>query len=74
MITVHPDQANPKCKHIRMICRACFQLQIYLDGIDASIDTKMLKTPHIILVHLVALENGRNPGIDTIDKDRGDIH
>ena len=74
MMTIHPDQADTYCKHSHMNCSTCVKLLLDVYKIDASIDTQMLKTLHIILVHLVALENGRNPGIDTIDKDRGDIH
>ena len=33
----------------------------------------MLKPPHDLLVHLEALENGRNPDIVTLNKNRGDI-
>ena len=33
----------------------------------------MLKTPHDLLFHLADLENGRNPDIGTLKKDRGDI-
>ena len=33
----------------------------------------MLKTPHDILVHLVALDNGIKLDIGTLDKDRGNI-
>ena len=53
MIMVHSYQADPKYKHIRMTCRACVQPPPDLDGIYARIDTKILKTPQILLVHLV---------------------
>ena len=33
----------------------------------------MLENPHIIIVHLAALDNGRKPDIGTLKKDRGDI-
>ena len=56
-----------------MTCRACVQLPLYLDGIDAIIDTQMIKPLQMILVHLAALENGRKPYIDTPKKYRGDI-
>ena len=42
MMTVHPYQSNPNCKHSRMNCRACVQLSLYVYGIDDSIDTQML--------------------------------
>ena len=54
MITAHPDQASPNCKHSRMNCRACVQLPIYVNGIDASIDTQILKNYLFFLFHLVA--------------------
>ena len=56
-----------------MTCRSCIKLPLYVDVIDARIDTHMLKTPHIILVHLAALDNGRKPDIGTLKKDRDDI-
>ena len=52
---------------------ACVKLPLYLDGMDASIDTQILKTPHHLLVYLAALENGRKTDIGTLKKDRGDI-
>ena len=51
----------------------CVKLPLYVYGIDDSIETKILKTPHILLVHLAALESGRNTDIGTLNKDRGDI-
>ena len=33
----------------------------------------MLKTPHDLLFHLVALDNGINPDIGTLKKEKGDI-
>ena len=62
----HPDQANPKYNHSHMNCRACVQLLLDLDGIDAIINTQILKTPHILIVHLVYLDHGRNPYIGTL--------
>ena len=56
-----------------MTCRACIKLQLNVDGIDASIDTKMLKNSHILLFQLVALDNFRKPDIGTLNKDRGGI-
>ena len=44
MMTVHPYQADPKCNYMSMTCRACVQLPLDVDGIDASIDNQMLKT------------------------------
>ena len=73
MMTVHTDQADPKCNHSCMTCRACIKLPLYVDGIDSSIDTQILEKYHILLVHLAALDNGRNPDIGTLKKDRGDI-
>ena len=66
MMMVHPDQTEPKYKHNRMTCRACVQLPLYVYGIDTSIDTQILKTPHILLFHLVAFDNGRKPYIVTL--------
>ena len=51
--------------------RACVQPPLDVNGIDSSIDTKMLKTPHDLLVEFTALENGRKPYIGTLKKDRG---
>ena len=51
-----------------MTCRACVQLPRDEYGIDASIDTQMMKTPHDIIVHLEALGYGRNPDIGTLKK------
>ena len=72
-MTVHTDQADPNCNHSHMNCRAYIQLLLDVYGIDASIDTKMRKTPHEILVHLEDLDNGRKPYIGTIKIYRGDI-
>ena len=71
MMTVHPYQDDPNCNHSRMARRACIQLPLDVDEIYSSIDTQMLKTLHIILVHLEDLYNGRNPDIVTIKKERG---
>ena len=73
MMVVHPDQADPNCKHSRMTCRACVQLILDVDGVDSIINTQMLKTPHDILVHLAALDHGRNPEFGTFKKDKGGI-
>ena len=56
-----------------MFCRAFVKLPLYLDGIYDSIDTKILKPPHILLVHLEYLYNGRKQDIGTLNKERGDI-
>ena len=56
-----------------MTCRDYIQLPLDVDGIYASIDTKILKTPQNILLHLVYLDNGRNPDIGTFKKYRGYI-
>ena len=56
-----------------MTFRAWIQLPLDLGGIDSSIDTKIQRNPHIILSNLAALDNGRNPDIGTLKKDRGDI-
>ena len=71
MMTARPYQVDPNFKHIRMTCRACIQPPLYVDGIDASIDTQMMKKPHIFPVRLADLDNGRNPDIGTLKKDRG---
>ena len=73
MMMVHTDQADPKYKHSCITCRSCVQLTLDIYGVDARVYTKILKTTHILLVHLTALENGINPDIGTIKKDRGDI-
>ena len=36
---VHPYQADIKCKNSRMTCSTFIQLPLYVDGIDAIIDT-----------------------------------
>ena len=73
MMKVRPYHAHPNCKHSRMPCRACIKLPLGVNGIDASIDTQILKPPHILLVELAALDNGRKPNIGSLNKDRGDI-
>ena len=72
MMTVHPYQAGPNCNYSCITFRDCIQIPLDIDGIYASIDTQILKT-HIILVHLEALDNGRNPDIGTLKKDKGEI-
>ena len=72
-MAVHPDQADPSCKHSRMTFSAFVQPPLDLDGIDASINTQMLKTPHDLLFHLEALYNGINPEIGILKKDKVDI-
>ena len=52
--------------------KACVQLPLYVDGVDSSINTQILKPPHDLLVHLEALENGRNPDIGTFKKEKGE--
>ena len=56
-----------------MSCRDCIKLPLDVYGIDAIIDTKILKPPHDILVHLAALDHRRNPDIGSLKKDGGDI-
>ena len=73
VITVHPDQADPNCKHSCITCRACVQLPLDVDGIDAIINTQMLTTPHDLLVHLEAFNHGRNPYIGKPKKEKGEI-
>ena len=70
---VHLYQAHPKYKYSCMTFRECIQLPLQVYGIDAIIDTQMLKTHHIILVHLVDLGNGRKPYIGTLKKEMGYI-
>ena len=73
MMTFHLDQYDTNWKHIHMPCMACVKLPLYLDGIDASIDTQILKTPHIILSHLEYLYIGRKKYIGTLKKEREEI-
>ena len=61
MVMVHPYQIDQKCKHSRMTCRACVQLPLDVDEIDASINIQRLKTLRDLLVHLADLENRRKP-------------
>ena len=72
-MTVYPDQADPKLKHSCMTYRVCVQLPIYVDGIDAIINTQMLKTPHDLLLHLMDLGNRRKLYIGILNKEGGDI-
>ena len=73
VMTLYPDQADPSYNYSHMTCRACIQLPLDVDGIDTSIDTQMLKKPHIVLFRLSALYNGRKPYIGTLNKYRGGI-
>ena len=73
MMTVQPYQADPNCNYSHMTCSACIQLTLDIYGIDAIIYTQILENPHILLVHLAALDNGRNSDIGTLKKDRGEI-
>ena len=73
MMMVHTDQDDPNLNYSRMNCRACVQLPLYLDAIDAKINTQILKTLHDILAHLAALYNGRKPDIVTLNKDKRNI-
>ena len=72
-MTVQPDQADPKYKHNCIPCKACVKLPLDVDGIDVSIDTQILKSPHIILFLLAALDDGINLDIVTLNNERGDI-
>ena len=49
-----------------MTSRACVQLPLYSNGIGVIIDSQITNTPHGILVHLAALENGINSDIDSL--------
>ena len=73
MMMVHPDHSDPNYNNIPMTCRSFIQLLLDVGRIDASIDNKILKTPHDLLVHLAGLDNGINPDIGTLKKYRGDI-
>ena len=73
VMTVHPDQNDPYWNYIPMTCIACIQLTLDVGGIYSSIDTKIMVKPHILIVHLAALDNEGNPDINTLNKDRGDI-
>ena len=56
-----------------MTCRACVQLQLDVDEIDAIIDTKMINPPHDLLLHLETSDYGRKTDIGTLKKYSGDI-
>ena len=73
MMTVHSYQADPNWNHSCITCRACVKLPLYGNGIYASINTQMLKTPHDLLFRLADLYNGINPEIGTIKKEKGCI-
>ena len=70
---VHPYQVDPNFNNSFMDCRSFVQLPLYVEGIDSSINTNIMKNPHILLFHLAALENGRKPYIGTIKKKLGEI-
>ena len=69
-MTVHPDQDDTNWNCSLVTCRVCVQLPLYVDVIDASIDTQMLKSSDILLVHFAALDNGRKADIVTLKKDK----
>ena len=56
-----------------MTFSASFQISLHVDWVDASIDNKILKNPHIILFHFAALEKGRKQDIIIFTKDRGEF-
>ena len=64
-----PYQSDPNCNHSSMTCRSCLKIPSNVYGIDASIDNKMLKPTHILLVRLET----RKRGIGTLKKYRGYI-
>ena len=68
MMMVYLDHVNPNRKYSNMDCRACVQLPLDLYGVNPSIYNQTLKNPNVILVHLEASENSRNPDIGTIKK------
>ena len=68
VMTVHPNQADPKFKYIHMTCRACVQIPLYENWTDNIIENEILDTPHDILVHLTALKNGRNQALSSSRK------
>ena len=67
-MAVHQDQPDSYCKHRFMTFRACVKLPIYVDGIDAIINTQIMKTPHYIIVHLTSLYHERKPEAGTLKK------
>ena len=73
LMTVHPYQYDPNCKHSRIPFRECIQLPLDVYGIDAIIVPQIPGKLHIFLVPLVALDNGINPGRGTLKKDSGEI-
>ena len=68
---VPSGQDGPKFKCIHMTCRDCVQLPLDVDGIDSSIDTQMLKTPHVLLFQFASIYYGGNTYIGTLKKDGG---
>ena len=56
-----------------MTCGSCVQFPLDVDVIDASIYTQRLKIPRDLLVHFEYLDNGRNPYIGLLKKEKGDI-
>ena len=65
---IQPYQVDPKCKQSHMPCQDFVQLTLYIDEIDARIDTQILKTTHHLLFHLLDLEYGENLDIGTPKK------
>ena len=56
-----------------MSFRACVQLPLDVNGVDASINTQILRTPHDLMVHLASLDNERKTDIVILNKEKGDI-
>ena len=56
-----------------MDCRTRLQLLLDINEIYTSIDAQVIKTPHVILVHMADLDNERNPDIGTLKKDMEEI-
>ena len=55
-----------------MTCRYYVKLPLGVYIIYDVMDTKILKTPHDLLVHLATLEKDRNTDTITLNKYRGD--
>ena len=50
IMNILPDQADTKYKHNHLICKVCVHIPLYVGGIDASIDTQMLKNLTIFIL------------------------
>ena len=70
MMTFHPYQAEPKCKHIFMICIFCVKIPLDAGGVDTRTYCQVFNETHGILFPLHDFYNERKPSILNIKKMR----